>query len=304
MSNNSQVFINGVLQHPNTNYKYTGKGFTQLTGKSSMSVYNPITITSPGIQAQTIQSLNLGNLTSNSTSYGFDFGVANKTHELLRKYEVYESTEDIVALASAAHRIMRDSTIYYKITDRDLYAKVEQRDRDNATAIKDYYSKKVMMWKLKGDGKLSSFRNDMNHLIHSDGLTFKENMLGVAYWLPIFHQYDLQVDDVKMQVDTNQNFTNMVNQGTPRTLGLTSKLTPIKAIRHVTKRAKNIEYWLKDDKCNAAVVITVDEKNQLKHLWDYLFDTEKVLQIKGNYFRKHRDDFEYFGVTNWEIDRG
>ena len=40
------------------------------------------------------------------------------------------------------------------------------------------------------------------------------------------------------------------------------------------------------------------------NLWDYVFDNESSIKIKGNYVHRHRDGFEYYSINNWSIDRG
>ncbi len=254
------------------------------------------------LQPITISSLNSAIAGSGqSYSAGFDVFGNNNTHELLKKYEVYESSENILALSVTARRLMRNNHTFYKITDRELFAKITPEDRALADTIKDYYSKNVMMWKLKGNGKLSPFREDMNKLIHSDMLTFKENMIGIAYWLPYFYEYDVELDTVKQEVTTNQNFADMDQKGKPSLLKITEDLIPLKRLERKTKRSKYFEYWFKDAQFNAGVVIHLEEKNQLQHLWDTLYNNEKVLKVAGRYHRRNRDGFEYYSVDNWKL---
>ena len=226
-----------------------------------------------------------------------------QTHANLKKYEVFESTESIITLSVAKHRLNTEHQVFYKLTDRELYSKVTPADRIKADEIKDYYSKKIMMLKLKGTGKLTPFRDDLNNLIHSDGLVFRESTLGLAYSLPYFYKYDTELDKVIAQVDKDQNFKNIELKGGPSILHLTETLTPLQTIKRNTKHSKKVQYWFKDSKLNAAVLIEIGEKNQLQHLWDYIFDTEKSIKIVGNYSRRVLDDFEYFSVDKWNIDR-
>jgi hypothetical protein len=55
---------------------------------------------------------------------------------------------------------------------------------------------------------------------------------------------------------------------------------------------------------DAGVMLSVAKGNSLEHLWEYMFDNEKVLKIKGRYIRRYIDDFEYYSVDNWELARG
>lgn len=263
----------------------------QTTGRNSM-------LTTSQLNTISLQPITSGNLHSIAGSPMFEF---NKTHDLLKKYEVYESNESILALSVAARRLLRDSRAFYKITDRELFSKITPEDRALADIIKDYYSKNVMMWKLKGNGKLSPFREDMNKLIHSDMLTFKENMIGIAWWLPYFYEYDVELDTVKQEVSLNQNFADMDKNGKPGVLKITEELIPIKRLERKTKRSKYFEYWFKNTEFNAGVVIHLEEKNQLQHLWDTLYNNEKVLKIEGHYHRRNRDGFEYYSINNWKL---
>lgn len=306
MSSNSLIYINGVLQHPSTTYKYNGKGLVLTTGTTmpnsikAFSQSPSSSISAHTLSPVTISSLsNLGNINAQTYNWGgFDVNPS------VKKYEVVETTEDIVALAVAAHREFKEHSIHYKLLDSALFDKVTNKDRDHARTIKDYYSKKVMMMKLKAEKQLSPFREDMNKLIHTDGMTFKESMIGVAYWLPEFYDYDLKLDLIKTNFDTNQEFDKLNKKGTPGTLRLAADLHPVECIQRRTKRTKNHEYWFKDSKLNAGVVIKVEDKNQLKNVWDYVFNGEKTVTIAGQYTRQTLDNFEYFSVTNWELQKG
>lgn len=292
-------------------YRYKGQGIWQTTGKVNMSSIgtgilaqpmgqqlasslSPITITSSG---NLLNSIN--GASANWTNSPFDY--QTNTHTNLKKYEVYESTESVLTLSCAAKRLHQENKIFYKITDHELYNRITPDDRTMADQIKDYYSKKVMMWKLKGNGSLSPFREDMNKLIHSDMLMFKENMIGIAYWLPHFYQYDIEFDSIKAELDTNQNFKQLDKDGKPSILRITEELIPITRLERKTKRNKYFEYWFKDSKLNAGVVIHLEEKNQLQHLWDTIFNQSQPLKINGSYSRRSRDDFDYFSISNWNL---
>lgn len=265
------------------------------------SFSNPITLSSS--QIQSLKNLNSSAAYNHSSPWDLTFAESG-THDNLKRYEVFESTESVITLSVAKNRIRNEDGSFYKITDRDLYNKVKPEDRIKADEIKDYYSKKIMMLKLKGNGKLTKFRDDLNTLIHSDGRIFKEDMIGVAYSLPYFYKYDTEMDGVLSQVTKDQNFKEVELKGGPSVLRLTTELTPLKRIKHTTKHTKKVQYWLKDDKLNAGVLIEIAEKNPLQHLWDYIFDSEKSIKIKGDYCRRKLDDFEYFSIDKWEIVRG
>lgn len=270
----------------------------------SIGQYNPFAnlTAGGGLTATQLQGLTLSSAGSGYPTFTVNNGTT--THANLKKYEICESTLDIMALSCAAHRAFNVSKIHYKITDRQTYDAVKEEDVKLANEIKDYYSKKVMLWKLKGN-KMSSFREDMNTLIHSDGLIFKEQMIGVAYWLPVFYQYDLKLDDIKQEVDQDQKFDKMDKEGTPRSLTLDEELTPLVRLDRRTKRSKQVEYWFKSSTPhNAAVVLQVQEKNPLQGVWDYIFDKKESMKVEAKFTRERLDGFEHYSVTNLKMLKG
>lgn len=232
---------------------------------------------------------------------GFNGGITISTGSHYKKYEIIESEEDLLTLSATAYRLQKeDPGNFYKILDDKVFQRVTVLDRDFANEMRDYYSKKIMMWKLKGN-KLSEYREELNRLVHNDGKIFKENKIGIAYYLPIFYEYDVDFDSVKNQI-TLQPFKNST-EITEKKKILSANLQPLKRIIRKTRRVHLIEYWFKDDILDAGVVIKIEKNNKLEHLWNHMFTNEKVLKIKGTYTRRNLDDLEYFSITNWEIDR-
>lgn len=278
---------------------FKGRGLIQVTGKNNMNQ----------VQTQSVQSL-LNNLSLSPTSVlssghtGIDWTGINNIHPAVKKYEIYESPEDILALSIAWKRLRdNDKHIVGKLLDKDLFGHVLQVDRTKAVEMRDYYSKKIMMWKLK-DKRLTPFREDLNQFIHSDGHIVKENMFGLVYYLPTFYEYDLNLDDIRTKVNYNQQFKKLDNERKPKSLKLSIDLTPIKKINKTTKHRKINQYWLKDTVLNAGVCINVDPNNNLEHIWEYMFNTQNLIKVNGIYTRRTVDDFEYFSLDKWTIDRG
>ena len=94
-------------------------------------------------------SLNSGDL------FTFDLNISNN----VKKYEIYEFTEDVLAL-SVTWKRMRDAgkNTALKLTDNDLFKNIIPEDRIMADKIATYYSKKIMMLKLLDNSKLTSYR--------------------------------------------------------------------------------------------------------------------------------------------------
>jgi hypothetical protein len=253
----------------------------------------PLTIASSGSGRVTLGS------TSNNIFSLDSFMNDRNMHPDVKKYEIYESPMDLLVLSSAWKRLRDSGSAQGRISKllaTELFQEVSSLDHQHAEKIRDYYSKKIVMWKLKGD-KMSSYRNDLSSLVHSDGTKFREDMLGLAYYLPAFYEYDIQLDDVRLQVEsTGLAKKPMINSS--------KTLTPIKRIVQKTKHISAVQYWLKDTQNNHAAIIQIETKNQLEHLWNHVFATSDTIEINGNFHHKQRDNFEYLSITNWELVQG
>lgn len=273
------------------NKTYQGKGFVQLTGSNSMQSNHTLsTITLGNVSSQTSQWLN--NL-STSGAVTFDLSDHGRHHEV-KKYEVYESPEDVLVLAATWKR-MRDEGLkgrVSKLMDAALFREISPADRAMATEIRDYYSKKVMMWNLKGI-HMTQYRKDLSKLIHSDGTILREDQMGIAYHLPAFYQYDQDFEEIRL-------CTNHSGLRGPITGRL--ELEPIKRLQRKTKTTNSIDYWFKDSKSQNPIRIGLNTRNPLQHIWDNMFENTEVLPVEGTFIHKNIDEFEYFLATDkWEL---
>ena len=234
---------------------------------------------SGGYSAQTI---NLGN-------YEFQF------NDDVQKYEVYEISKDLLALSVcwARYRKSRDITgpqpTITKLLDSELFRLVTEDDIAHANIIRDYYSKKIMVLKLKNVG-FTAFREDLNTFIHNDGKMFKENMLPLAYRLPEFYKYDVEFE--KMSFEYNKE----VKRNDDPHVVTVKQLKFIKKLSVNNKRNKHQEYWFSDI-YNNLVNINIENSNPLLSLLDMIVDKNDI-KIQGNFRKCSRDGSEFLKVTN------
>lgn len=228
------------------------------------------------------QSINLGNLE-------FEF------NDDVKKYEVYEISQDLLALSVcwARYRKVKDDLkvrpTITKLLDSDVFRLVSEDDIAQANVIRDYYSKKIMVLKLKNEG-FTSFREDLNTFIHSDGKMFKENMMPLAYRLPEFYEYDVEFE--KMSFDFNREVKRMDQ---PYMVD-TKQLTFVKHLLVNKKRYKRKEYWF-SDRSNNLVNIDIDTSNPLISLMD-LVVSKTDITINGRFKKCTRDGNEFIKVNN------
>ncbi len=224
--------------------------------------------------------------------------------EYVKKYEVYDSTEDVLALSVTWNRLR--SLLSYKInmlapdsrptklTDSILFRKMIQQDRDKANVIRDYYSKKLMVITLR-EQRMSKFRKDLSIFVHSDSKIVKEEMMPLIYRLPEFYEYDIGFDDMVRELNTRFEFPDNTHAWSG-----TKILKPIKKFIVKLRTNKFSEYWLKDDD-NKLCKIEIPIDNKLNHLWEHFFEQDSV-PLVGLYKHMERDGISYFHLKNWEID--
>ena len=270
---------------------------------------NTITLTGSGssgmnsISPHSISPLSISSLSHNSAISLDDTYLNNlfkniNRSDYVKRYEVIEATEDILALSVAWKRLRdtKNESIQVGITtllDDNLFRKIEEPDRIRANEIRDYFSKKIMLWTLKSV-KLSAYRQDLNKFIHGDSKKVTEELLPLIYRLPEFYEYDIQFDQFKREV--NLEITNFSNIDSVKKI---TTLTPVTSFYKTNKRVKHFEYWLKDSNDNAHL-ITIEPKNPLKHIWDKIFANGQ-LRIEATCYPKKYDELQYYQLLNWSV---
>lgn len=263
---------------------YTNSPASTVTVSNINAATSTATVTS-GPWTYNTGSINLGTIFDNTYNY----------HPDVKKYEVFESPEDVIALSVTWKRLRdNNSSQSGNLLDKYLFEKVTNSDREIANKIRDYYSKKFMMKTLVGNGdSLSNFRKAIYKIINSDGKLITQDAIGPVYYLPMFYEYDKNVDEVKTQVSVHL----------PNDQGYETHTKPLTTIKRVEKKMKQtatIEYWFKDNN-NFATVISITKDNPLLAVWDQIFSKSKVLQIKGMYRPTRLDNFEYYSIKNWSL---
>ena len=245
------------------------------------------TISIGALQGASSNSIGIQNL--NTT---IDWG----TDRYVKKYQLLEIEQDLLALSCAWQRIRagrKEGQVYItitKLTDPELFKQLTQEDHDKAAQVRDYYSKKIMLWKLKGEG-LSKFREDMNTFIHTDGKVFKEDMQPLAYRLPEFYDYDIDFDVL------SNEYNKKVSQDTQHEVtGKSLKLA--RSFIVSKKHTKRKEYWFSDNN-NDLVSLSVELQNPLLSLLDIC--TQNTIKVNAIYTKKSRDNHEYLVANKFKF---
>lgn len=235
------------------------------------------------------------NWTGLSTISLDDFDWNNQSH--VKKYQVFEIEEDLLALSCTWQRIReenrKENAVYVsidKLTSKELFKRITQQDHDKAAQIRDYYSKKIMLWKLT-EKQLTKFREDMNTFIHSTGKIFREDMMPLAYRLPEFYDYDVQFDQL------TATFNKKVSQENRNSIE-TKTITLAKTFIVGRKHSKRKEYWFSDEHDNLVTMSFVND-NPLISLLD--MHTQNTFKISAMYTKKYRDNCEYLEANKFKF---
>lgn len=253
-----------------------------------------------GVLAASQNTISLGNLngaqgSGYSGSFNFDELLHTMSSPDVKKYEVYEISVDLLALSVcwARYRKQRGNGVpqphITKLLDSELFRLVTEEDVAQADVIRDYYSKKIMVWKLKNIA-LTRFREDLNTFVHSDGKTFKETMLPLVFRLPEFYEYDVEFE--KMSFEYNKEVKQQeTTHATER-----KHLKFVKQLHVNNKRTKRKEYWF-SDLYNNLVTFSVETHNPLSTLLDMTLRNNDI-DVVGRYKKCLRDGNEYLKLDN------
>lgn len=249
------------------------------------------------ISTNPFQSLSIGAVGSQSSTAGqlFSIDFGHKESSNIKRYQVIESTEDLLALSCAWYRIRNaNHTLQPHVTNLladELFNHLKPEDREMANKVRDYYTKKFMVMTLK-DQKLTMFRQDLKDYLVGDGNKFVEKTIPMVYRMPEFYVHDVAFDEIKIDFEkTIPKFDSLTRRVTERNV----KLTPIKSFKKSSKsRGKIVEYWLKDSR-NHAYRFGIRQENTLLGLWNTLFNSGEMT-ISLNVQASRRDDLEFFNI--------
>lgn len=252
------------------------------------------------LQAASQNTITLSSIGAQGSGYStgiFNFDEFSHRPDI-KKYEVYEISQDLLALSVcwARYRKMRKDSILQphitKLLDSELFRLVNNEDIELANTIRDYYSKKIMVWKLKNIN-LTPFRQDLNSFVHSDGKTFKETMLPLVYRLPEFYEYDVEFE--KMSFEYNKEVK--LHATPPSSVGERKNLKFVKQLSVNSKRLKKIEYWFSDNH-NNLIQLNTETSNPLNSLLEKVITTGDIA-LFGRYTTRTRDGNEFLRVDKY-----
>lgn len=205
---------------------------------------------------------------------------------------------DLIEASCSVHRRFKNGELKMQYGISSVTPnEITDEDRQHAAEIKDYYSKKLMVLKLKGH-KLTNFRNDLVVLIttkpengeytyvstHPQNDTYRhfadESFEGMAHRLPEFYEYDMGLE--KVFESSNRELNSYDN---------TQQVYTLKFLKKLTARRRLVsmhEYWFELPNQDR-VCLTRPDKDPLNVLFDKLVESGPV-NINGRFKHEYKDD--------------
>lgn len=222
-----------------------------------------------------------------SIVFDVDFDYNNKKDELIST----PIDPLVLSVAFYRHRYSGSDNFIDKFYDIRVVPTVTDEDCTVANQIRDYYSKKIMWWKLSGK-HLSKFRSDLAKFLSEDNRRFfNKNMGGIIFRLPEFYRYDVELDRL-VESHTSCSTTDVKIKNSEFTVKYLTKLSRKTRFNDVVK------YWFTDES-EVILNFTIDRKNILLPMFESIATTDNLLKMKINTAHVAAyENFKYWNITS------
>jgi hypothetical protein len=171
-----------------------------------------------------------------------------------------------------------------------------------ARMIRNYYKNKLLVQRLKGN-EVSKFRKDLYTFANEHVTEVPIDFFGMMVRLPDFYEYDRTIDMIAEQYPAERELGSIPSQiiFDPAT----DILKHIATTKRYTKDTKRYEYWF-STKDRSVAKIDIELYNPLRKLFErHIAANNNRIQVTGYYNTqklKGREDFNYYDISNWEIN--
>jgi hypothetical protein len=169
-------------------------------------------------------------------------------------------------------------------------------DHDNAEIVADYFSKNILIKQLKD--KVTPFELSVLQFIASNRLTYDQHRPGLIYRLPEYYENDQCLLKMKDEYFSNHEYIEIKSN---YSVSIRQAKSIFKTYRNTSLQKVDI-YWFIDVETDNPLAVMLDSKNKIKHIWDHMFDSGQLINIKGIWDNQsHALDFKYLSCNDWSI---
>jgi predicted DNA-binding protein YlxM (UPF0122 family) len=180
-----------------------------------------------------------------------------------------------------------------RLEDPRIKASITGEDFDDAEAIKEYYSKKIM-WNSLRDSKISDYRRTLVQLLQHPKTMLTKREVGMFVTLPYFYEEDQTLDTIAKQYRVTD-----CPAVKPNLERVQRRLVYIHSTRKWLNRCKNIYYWFADDN-QFVYCIQIEEKNVLRNFFEHCILTESST-LFDTHITKVEYPFDYYKMFDYKI---
>jgi hypothetical protein len=219
---------------------------------------------------------------------------------LARNVKESESTVDLLAVSAFLYRTHKDDPDNInRFSDLFLAAisnSITQEDHDMAEDTAQHFSKQVVMAQLRGE--VSDFQRAVGVFLSGKRLRLEGTSVGLVYRLPEYYDMDTKWLAMRVKHFFEHEYVEVTHDF------YTRKLIPIDCIRHHTQNFKTTRYWFKDAQTGNPVALKIDTNNQLKYIWDNIFNSHKdsVLEVTGMFQTRKTLGTQYMCSEKWKLE--
>ena len=186
-----------------------------------------------------------------------------------------------------------DPTHWYRLEDPRVKSELTGDDFNEAEAIKDYYSKKLMWSSLK-DSKLSAYRTHLIGLLSQVKTTLTKKEVGMIVTLPYFYAEDQVMDSI-----AKNYLVDNCPDVRPNLKKFQRELVYIHQTTRWVNKKKFIFYWFADDN-NFVYNIQLDEGNLLRKFFEDMVLTQSTTKFE-THITKVDYPFDYYKMFDFRM---
>lgn len=236
-----------------------------------------------------------------STLSNLDWEDFEQTYKKLSP-ETITVNEDLIVLSCCLHRLRNrffiDLNSYLSLQDITLANHVTNEDVILSNEIKNYYNKKLL-FKALINQSVTKYRTDLlqliqtrEPLIHMQPRKYEKKFLGMAWTLPDFYKYDIELDQLFETVGCSKNNLEKVD--------IKLQLKHLKTLSKTIKKISNLEFWFHNVKHNIVVKIPIEKTNPLLPTFDKLYQSDNFA-IEGNWVQTTMDNHTFYTPRKWAV---
>jgi hypothetical protein len=183
------------------------------------------------------------------------------------------SQTDLLAISAHLYRRHKDVPMlrFVDLIGASRHLVIDDKDRRRAEEIADYFGKQIVLAQLRGT--VTDFQKAMGSFLATDRLTLEHREQGMIHRLPEYYENDMKMLEIRDTYFADHQYITVCEDDS-RYNPTTRTLIPIDTVERNTRNSKVVQYWFKDSMTGNPAMLTVDVGNQLKYMWDRMFNTQ------------------------------